>query len=311
MNTVSIVKCRNYESSEIDQALDKIFDDLGRISTFVKKNDLVIIKPNLLMASLPEENIITHPKLIEGIIKKVKTCYANPIIADSVAFGSVKKVAQSSGLLDIAKKYNVPIEEFSCPTRKNGLILDKLALNADVIINVPKLKVHNQILLTAGVKNLFGCVPGKRKAFAHFLSRGKMDKFSSMILKIYQTLKPQLTIVDSIVAMDQKGPTGGRPNNLGLIIAGNDALSVDMVICKILNLDPKKYGITNAALRKQLKEADYSNINILGEDINSFNDIDFKLPEKLESITFDIPRIIKSLIKHFWLRYIGTYEKKA
>lgn len=311
MNTVSIVKCKNYNSSEIDQALGKILDHLGGISRFVKKNDLVIIKPNLLMASLPEENIITHPKLIEGIIKKVKSQDANPVIADSVAFGSVKKVAKFSGLWEIANKYDVPIEEFGSPIRKNGLVLDKLALNADAIINVPKLKVHGQILLTAGVKNLFGCVPGKRKAFAHFLSRGKIDKFSKMILKIYQTLKPQLTIVDSIVAMDQKGPTGGRPNNLGLIIAGNDALSVDMVICKILNIDPLRYGITNAALKKHLIEANYSEINILGEDLNSFKNIDFKLPETLESITFDVPRIIKSLIKHFWLRYIGTYEKTA
>src|SRR3989338_5724986 len=101
MNTVSIVKCKSYNSTEIDNAISQILEDLGGAAKFIKKNDLVVIKPNLLKASLPEENIITHPKIIETVIKNVLQAGGKPVIGDSVAFGSVEKAAIVSGLKDI------------------------------------------------------------------------------------------------------------------------------------------------------------------------------------------------------------------
>ena len=97
-------------------------------------------------------------------------------------------------------------ESYSLRTYKLG----REVVEADVVINVPKLKVHQQMQLTAAIKNNFGCVPGKRKARLHF-SRGQ-DRitFGKMLIEYSQLIKPALTVIDAITAMHKLGPRSWR-----------------------------------------------------------------------------------------------------
>ncbi|MDO9515517.1 MAG: DUF362 domain-containing protein, partial [Syntrophales bacterium] len=102
-----------------------------------------------------------------------------------------------------------------------------------------KLKTHGQMLLTCGVKNLFGCVVGFRKPEWHMRAGVDRDLFARLLVSIYHTLGPAVTIVDGILALEGDGPgKGGTPRQVGYLLAGRDAVAVDRVICSMLGIDP-------------------------------------------------------------------------
>ena len=136
---------------------------------------------------------------------------ATPIIGDSPAFGAISKIARRAGLDRFAEEHGIEIIELDSPRRvktKCGaksftLTVSGRALDVDAIINIPKLKAHGQLLYTAGVKNMYGCVSGKRKAWRHFQSSDDIEWYTEMLLANYHAVKPTFTIVDAIMAMEK------------------------------------------------------------------------------------------------------------
>jgi uncharacterized protein (DUF362 family) len=109
----------------------------------------------------------------------------------------------------------------------------------DVIINLPKFKTHSLTLLTLGVKNLFGCIPGPRKALWHLKAGEDRKTFAQILVDVYQIIHPSLTILDGIVGMEGNGPNSGQPIPLGLILASGDSLSLDQIVCDLLGVSRK------------------------------------------------------------------------
>ena len=311
-NKVSLVKCTNYSKEDIRNAVDKTFSFFGGIESIIKKGSKVLLKPNFLKESSPRKCIVTHPVVIETVAEMVLEAGATPIIGDSPAFGSVEKVARRIGLDKSAKKLGIDIIELDkprkvsidCGGKKFSLTVSGRALDIDAIINLPKLKVHAQVLFTAGVKNLYGCVSGKRKAWRHLKAKNDLEWYTEMLIANYQLVKPIFTIVDGIMAMEEKGPTGGRPKNVSLLVSGIDVIAVDRVVAELLSVSPENTPILRAAKRLGIGEQDLSKIEIAGEDLSSVKVNDFIFPE-LVPIGFDFIRIIKSLIKHLWLKKVG------
>ncbi len=111
------------------------------------------------------------------------------------------------------------------------------ALEADVLINLPKLKTHSQMLLTLGVKNLFGCIVGFGKPQWHLRAGVDREVFATLLVRIYQAIRPKLTILDGILAMEGEGPgRGGQPKELGFLLGSADAVALDVAVCRLLGL---------------------------------------------------------------------------
>jgi len=184
------------------------------------------------------------------------------------------------------------------------------ALDVDAIINLPKLKVHVQVLFTAGVKNLYGCVSGKQKVWRHFKAKNDLEWYTDMLIANYQLVKPVFTIVDGVIAMEEKGPTGGRPKDVSLLVGGIDVIAVDRVVAELLSVGPEDVPILRAAKRLGVGEQDLSKIEIAGESLSSVKVHDFIFPE-LSPIGFDIIRVAKSIVRHQWLKTIGKREPQT
>jgi ferredoxin len=136
-------------------------------------------------------------------------------------------------------------------------------MEADVLINLPKLKTHAQMLMTLGVKNLFGCIVGLRKPEWHFRTGVNREMFAELLVRIHNTVKPCLTIVDGILAMEGEGPgRSGTPRELGVIVGSDDAIALDIVICRMLGSTPDR-SFTNRAARAMGCVPD--DIEVLGE----------------------------------------------
>ncbi len=312
LNKVSLVKCTNYSKDDIRDAVEKTFTFFGGIGNIVNKGSKVLLKPNFLKESSPRKCIITHPVVIEVVAEMVLEAGATPIIGDSPAFGSVEKVARRIGLDKVAEKLGIDIIELdkprkvsiNCGGKEFSLTVSGRALDVDAIINIPKLKVHVQVLFTAGVKNLYGCVSGKQKAWRHFKAKNDLEWYADMLIANYQLVKPVFTIVDGVLAMEEKGPTGGRAKDVSLLVGGIDVIAVDRVIAEVLSVNQEDVPILRAAKRLGVGVQDLSKIEITGEDLAAVKVHDFIFPE-LSPIGFDFIRVVKSLIRHLWLKKVG------
>lgn len=118
------------------------------------------------------------------------------------------------------------------------LLLPVELLKSDFIVSLPKLKTHHWAGITAGMKNLFGVVPGAvygwPKNVLHYAG------IDNAILDLVATVRPQFTIVDGVVAMEGDGPIMGRPRPLGLVVMGADPVAVDATCARLIGLDPAK-----------------------------------------------------------------------
>jgi uncharacterized Fe-S center protein len=176
--------------------------------------------------------------------------------------GSFDSVLEKSGIRDALRGLDVRYAEFKEsetvdtgePFRQVEIARD--ALRADLLINLPKLKSHSQMLLTLGVKNLYGCVVGHRKPEWHFRTGVNREMFARLLVHIYKAVGPSVTIVDGILAMEGQGPgKRGTPRHLGVLIGSNDTIAIDRAICKMLNIDPEQLLTNKIAAEMGLVDA--------------------------------------------------------
>ena len=243
-STVALEYCGNYEAREVQAAVDKLFDDLGGVKTFVKAGQSVLIKPNLLTDRTPEQAVTTHPEVVRAIIRILKRHGANPFVADSPAnVVKIEKVWEKTGFRKMCDEEQTPLVSLE----KSGVIgynvdgfsfnIAKPVLDADVIINVPKIKTHTFTTFTGAIKNMFGTVPGFQKMNLHKLHSNVAD-FGKLIAVIYRHVPPHLNIADAVVAMHGEGPSSGQPIRLKFLAASSDAVAMDHAICRLLKINP-------------------------------------------------------------------------
>lgn len=300
---VALTRCQNYEDENVEASVQKLLDLLGGIGAFVRPGDSVLIKPNLLAPKPSESAVNTHPGLVRAVLKQVLKAGGRPVIGDSPGLGSAKKNAVRCGIGRIAREFDVPIIEFTesvrvGKTREGGFPLELAgeALRSDVIINLPKLKTHGQVLMTLGVKNMFGCVIGRRKAQWHLKAGVNRDAFAKMLVEIYSMLSPALTLIDGIIGMEGNGPGSGTPRKTGLLAASSDAVALDAVIMHLMGMDPLRLPTIRSAKQLGAGETSLDRIEIIGEEADRIGIRDFKLPESAD-LEWRIPDLAIRLLK--------------
>ena len=209
----------------------------------IRHDSKVLIKPNFLAPAAPEKAMITHPLIIRATVEYVLEKGGRPQVSDSPGMGSFDRILREGGCAEALQ--GLPVE---CRPLKESVLVDvgapfhrieiaREALHADVVINLPKLKTHTQMLLTLGVKNLFGCIVGLKKPQWHFRAGIDKERFAEVLVKIFAAVRPQMTLLDGILAMEGQGPgRGGVPREMGVIMASTDAVSLDVAVCRMLGL---------------------------------------------------------------------------
>jgi uncharacterized protein (DUF362 family) len=306
--TVSLIRTASYELDSLTSAMHRLLEPIGGISGIVSKGDRVLLKPNLLTGARPTKECTTRPELIYVVTKMVQAAGGKPFLGDSPAFGSAKGVAKANGLWELAEELSLPIVEFqgqryATDGELQHLRLSKEAMAADVVINLPKVKSHMQLTLTLGVKNLFGCVPGKMKAWWHMEAGKDANRFAQMLIETANAIAPALTIMDGIIGHEGNGPSGGEPRDLGILGASTDVFALDRVMVEVLGIDPQQVPTIKVAIAKGIYQ-DLAEIEIVGGTIADFLVQDWKLPSEMIAIDFGFPRIVKSTFKHLYIKFI-------
>ncbi len=261
----------------------------------------VIVKPNLLTGAPPEKAITTHPLIVKSVCNYLLDHSARITISDSPGVGNFHRIIQQCGLAESLKGLPITFKEFlrsreitaGPPFHRIELATD--ALDADLIVNLPKLKTHAQMLLTLGVKNFFGCVVGMKKPQWHFRAGVDRERFASVLLEIYRALQPSVTLLDGILAMEGQGPgMRGTPRHMGVIMGSTDAVALDHTVALMLGIDPLQSPVNKVAHDMGL--LDEIVLDGLLEPVS-----DYALPE-LADLIFGPPSLHSFFRKHLTQR---------
>ncbi|WP_414578051.1 DUF362 domain-containing protein [Anabaena sp. CCY 9402-a] len=307
--SVSLIRATSYEKDTLRESLVTLLEPLGGMAAFVKPGQRVLLKPNLLTGARPQKECTTRAELVYAVAQMVIAVGGKPFLGDSPAFGSAKGVAIANGYQPIIQELNLPIIEFhgqryqTVSENFNHLLISKEAIEADVVINLPKVKSHTQLTLTLGVKNLFGCVPGKMKAWWHMEAGKDANRFGEMLVETAKAINPDLTILDGIIGHEGNGPSGGEPRSLGILAAASNVFALDRAMVEILDVPPHEVPTVAASQRlgvcPELADINFPNLH---PDLLKITD--WQLPDQLMPIDFAMPRVIKSTFKHFYIRFI-------
>jgi uncharacterized protein (DUF362 family)/Pyruvate/2-oxoacid:ferredoxin oxidoreductase delta subunit len=304
MPTVSLEKVPDYDRVRVKDGLIRLLEPFGGMRAFVHSGERVLIKPNMLSAKAPEKAVTTHPEVLRGVIELVKEAGGVPLVGDSPGVGSCRKVAEKSGILRVVEESMAEFVEFVDPVEFTGqglfkrFVVARPYMEADRLINLPKLKTHEMMTMTCAVKNLFGAVIGTSKAAWHLKAGADREMFSRMLLEIYLLRKPDLNIVDAVIAMEGNGPGSGNPRHVGLLLGGVNPVAVDVIAAECAGIPRKLLHIERMAAKLLLDGADRAAIRTVGTPLEETRITGFRLPH-VADIQFGIPAFLKNRLRHY------------
>jgi len=260
---VSVVKCLNL-FNDVEKAL-KLIDAEKAIS----RSEKILIKPNYIIAEGPDYVHVTDPRIIKALIIWLKNMGVDDIIIaeGGLSTDTADRAFKITGLTKTAKKYGVkPVNlnkdkfvkvKIPDPYDLREVNIAKTVLEADCIINVPKLKIHHIAGVTLCAKNLMGCI--SPKGIMHINIHKKLADLASII-------RPCINIVDGIIG-SEGNEISGDPVKMNIIIAGLDIVATDTISCIVMGIDPKKPEYLQLMSKKGLGTCDLNKIKVLGENL--------------------------------------------
>ena len=236
---MSIVAIKKIRSNDLELEIETILE----LIEYRPIKNKILLKPNLVVAALPEEGAITHPKITKALVEYFRKKDRDVVIAEGTGIFSTKaefeKLLRTTGYDQIRDQMNVPIINLEEVEREKmawryGFIHPPQILKDYEYINLPTIKTHLQTLVTLGVKNQKGLIPIEEKKMFH------KKNLHSCIYELSQVIQPSLTLVDGIYCIEGTGPTGppvGEVKRMDLLVAGKDMMAVDNVCTRIMGFD--------------------------------------------------------------------------
>lgn len=249
------------QSYDLEQVTTAIEDGIRRVGVNIQGVRTVVIKTNIVQARTPETGIVAHPVVAEAIID-VLADYGiqNIAIAEAPAIGvDTQKAFKVSGYTDLAQRKGVRlIDLFDSPRTKvftgygydnlpniyndndlpkyqcEYMRIPRIMLEADLYINLAKLKTHNRTTVTLSMKNQWGLLSFKDRQMYHRIG------LHEPIVQLAKAVKPHLVVIDGILGLEGNGPILGTPKWSGSVLVGNNMTEADIVGSSLMKQDPSK-----------------------------------------------------------------------
>jgi len=312
---VYVKYCESYENiqDKVNYLLDNVLDN-GNV---IKDNMTVFLKTNALAPHPASRAITTHPSVVRAVIRYFKKYNVKIIVGDNPATKEMKTVYKVNGTLDVVEEEKVNLannkdlkvisaKEYK---RYKDFNVSREIVEADILVNLPKLKTHGLAYFTGAQKNLFGTIYGLEKAQWHVKSSSPAE-FGEAMADLYSAIKNEMkdkimiNLMDGIEGLEGEGPsTGGNKKEANVLLSSRDAIALDRVAMEIVKLDYKKSFISIISNERGLGEFNLDNINIEGDPLTLFKDVKF-VPANVEGVGIRSLKINNKLnIKKFVLEH--------
>ena len=292
---VAVVPCGEYDKQQLNERIAAMMEDLGISASFFSGKKIAV-KPNLVMKKPAEYAATTHPAVLDALLSYLDGCgCADVVIAESMGGpyteGALRGVYAVCGMEDAVKghkarlNFDVTSRAVSAP---NGVICKSFDIitpiaDADVIINLCKLKSHSLTRMSGAIKNTFGCIPGLTKFEFHARYSDYAD-FNKMLVDLSSMLHEQkdcIDLCDAIVGMEGNGPTGGTPRKIGALIASRNPFCLDTVSAALLSCEGEVPMVTEAHNRGYAPE--HAEDVCTTSDYHALIQTDFRAPDTAQT----------------------------
>jgi uncharacterized protein (DUF362 family)/NAD-dependent dihydropyrimidine dehydrogenase PreA subunit len=274
---VSVAACDVYDLDVLRAAVDAVLAPLGEMERFVRPGMKVLLKPNLLNDAGLDRATTTHPAVIRAVAEAVQEAGGEVWIGDSPGgpISGNSRVMRATGAFEVAVDVGARLMPFEQVVWKRldgagkgrpaDCFIAAPVFEADLVIDLPKLKTHVLTLFTGAVKNLYGVIPGTRKRDPHFQAPGVGD-FSPILVDVLELVQPGLTLLDGVVGLEGNGPgASGSPRRFGCLAASADPVALDAVIAQAIGYRAGEVLHLKLAEARGLGVADPKAIAVLGE----------------------------------------------
>lgn len=306
----------DYIEEPVFEAVGKALEQLDVLSDLTPDMK-VLLKPNLIMARKATMPITTHPLIVKSVARWLQEHGITNIIIGESSGGPftaehMKTIYQTCGMHD-AEPYatlnmDFGFQSVNAPegfTNHTFNIINAIA-EADYVINLPKLKTHAMTGYSGGIKNLFGAIPGLQKPQLHYRFPD-IEDFSNMLLELSLVVKPQITLIDAIDAMEGNGPTGGDSHPLHMILASRDMYTQDYFAVGLMGLEPNEIVMLRQANERGLVHMD--SLELIGDAIPE-NLTPFKKPDTKElDFSSHVPKFLRKPFGVIMKKVLKSYPK--
>lgn len=296
--SVYLRRVSRYDEPGFDAVVAELLDASGCPATPGLR---VLVKPNLVAPRNPGLSC-SHPRMVLAVCHYLVARGATVTVADSPAFGTGRIMARITGLGEALASLPVRIANLDTPSPLRlsfgpRIGVSRVALEAEHIVNVARLKCHDQMGMTLAVKNFFGCVCGFRKSLAHQRFGHDRALFARMILDVLAALPPSTSLLEGVVAMHKAGPAAGEPFPLGLVAASDNPVALDTAIYTLLGLPPDRVPLWAVAQALDLPGAAPEELLYPMLQPDAFDVSAFETPATLAPVAFETRRFLKGRLR--------------
>ncbi|HAK96805.1 MAG TPA: hypothetical protein DCM87_17890 [Planctomycetes bacterium] len=298
---VAAARVDSYERERIGAAVRQAMAAFGGAAGILDGRTRVLLKPNVLRPAAPEEAVTTHPEVVRAVAAEFMAAGAAVSIGDGPGGdpGPAGPVFEKCGIAGVCRDLGLPLRNFQetgsvevalpfSAARKVNIA--QPVAQAEVIVNLPKLKTHTLTHITCALKNIYGYIPGFLKAKLHTLAP-RPDDFAEIVCALWAVFPPAFSLVDAVVAMEGQGPSGGTPRQVGRIVAGTDPLAIDTLCAWAMGFDVRDVPMLAAARRHDLGAGELDAIEVIGDSAEALRIPGFRLPHT-SKIAPHLPRWI-------------------
>lgn len=284
--TVALRQCADNSPGAIHAAVRQALADTPEFAAWVTAGKRVFLKLNLVVVAEKGDGITTDPEVVRAVVEAVRERGAIPVAGDNPAVASAAAVLKASGIGQVLEELKVEVPDLkevtplACPRGKDfrEFQISKAIADADVLLSLPKLKTHALTYMSMATKNLFGTIPGTRKARWHmkaphaYMMAGLFNDLYTGLLDHFAAKGGGIIhLCDGVTALEGDGPGhSGTPKFLGAILCSSDAVALDSVGVRVAGLDPGKLTTLELAMKRGTGVGDIGDIRIVGDAIGDF-----------------------------------------
>ena len=252
-------------AEEATRLTRRAIQDLGGMSRFVSKGQVVWVKPNIAWDRTPEQAGNTNPDVVATVIKMCYEAGAKQVMVGDNPCNAGERTYPNSRIQPLAEKAGARVirldrRKFK-KTALNGKALKEWEIYSDMIevdtfINIPIAKHHSLAGATLAMKNLMGVCGGSRNRFHQDLTNVLPD--------LAAFVKPKLTVLDGIRVLPVNGPVGGNLDDVkrkDTVVAGVDQVAIDAFGATLLDMKPKKIAHIVEAANRGLGTMDVTSLS--------------------------------------------------
>ncbi|MDO8513895.1 MAG: DUF362 domain-containing protein [bacterium] len=267
MSDVILIKGTDRQAN-IQKTLEAIAKKITKDIKALKKNDYILIKPNLVTAKNPSAG--TNLASIETLLAFLRKIYKGRIIiGEGTSIGSTSQAFHNYGYDSLKNKYNIElidlnhdegiaVEAFDRSLRPIRAYIAKTVVSSPYTISISPIKTHNSVILSLSIENMVtgslikGSLKNRVLGYKRIFRRNFQDyknlinqNYASHNLSIASIIKeimPNLAIIDGFTSMERNGPVGGQVIETDIALASQDPIALDTLAAYISGFDPGKIG---------------------------------------------------------------------